>query len=257
MSNVRKFTLLLLAPFYGACSLLYLGLSGEVVDRDWASASHAPAGLAPDPLVTREAVIQVYAARVAEWHGYFGVHSWIAVKATGAREFTIYEVMQKQLDSTGSAVAVHSRYADGHWYGNRPTLLSDVRGAGADTLIERIDAAARDYPHADRYRIWPGPNSNTFVAHIGRMVPELRLDLPATAVGKDYLGVVPIARTASGTGGQLSLFGLLGVGAGLEEGLELNLFGLIFGIDPNDMSMKLPLLGRVGGNDDSTARTLD
>ena len=210
--------------------------------------------MAPNPLTTDEAVVQVYAARVAEWHGYFGVHSWIAVKRSGAHEYTIYEVTQKQLAQTRSAVAIHSRFADGHWYGNRPMLMRDLRGTGVDALIERIDAHAKAYPHAQSYRIWPGPNSNTFVAHIGRMVPELRLDLPATAVGKDYLGAVPIARTPSGTGGQVSLFGLLGVAVGIEDGLELNLFGLSFGIDLNDLGLKLPLLGHIGaaGNAEPT-----
>lgn len=226
--------------------MAYLGMSGEVVDRDWARASHASAGLAPDPATTHEAVIQVYAARVAEWHGYFGVHSWIAVKRSNAREFVVYEVMDKTLQRTGSAVAIQARTPDGHWYGNRPVLLRDVRGAGVDALIERVDDAAHAYPHAGSYRIWPGPNSNTFVAHIGREIPELRLDLPSTAVGKDYLGAVPIAKTASGTGAQVSLFGVLGVAAGLEDGFELNLFGLTFGIDPNDAAIKLPILGRVG-----------
>ena len=46
------------------------------------------------------------------------------------------------------------------------------------------------YPYADSYRVWPGPNSNTFTAFVLREVPELRVDLPPTAIGKDYLGCV-------------------------------------------------------------------
>ncbi len=66
---------------------------------------------------------------------------------------------------------------------------------------------------------------NTFTAFVLRDNPELRVDLPPTAIGKDYLGLMPVARTPSGTGGQLSLFGLAGVAAGVEEGLEVNLLG--------------------------------
>jgi len=79
-------------------------------------------------------------------------------------------------------------------------------------------------------------------------VPELGLDLPPTAVGKDYLGPGSfLARSPSGTGYQVSLFGLLGVLIGREEGIEFNLLGLGFGIDPLDLALRLPGLGRVGG----------
>jgi hypothetical protein len=77
-------------------------------------------------------------------------------------------------------------------------------------------------------------------------VPELRVDLPPTAIGKDYLGIVPVALTPSGTGGQVSVLGIVGVAAGWEEGVELNLLGLTFGLDPRSLSIKLPLLGRIG-----------
>jgi len=254
----RLATLLLIAlPFYGACSVTYLGTSGQVNDGEETARLVDPGQLAPDPRMTNEAVIQVYGARVAEWHGYFGVHTWIAVKRTGAAEFTVYEVTRSQLQETGSAVLVSARVPDELWYGNSPELLRDVRGAGVDALIERVDRAVHAYPFAQRYRIWPGPNSNTFVAFVLREVPELRADLPATAVGKDYLGSMPLARTPSGTGGQFNLFGVAGLAAGWEEGVELNLFGLTFGVDPNDFALKLPMLGRVGPKRSSTPVVID
>ena len=36
---------------------------------------------------------------------------------------------------------------------------------------------------------------------------------------------------------------------GVEEGLELNLLGLTFGIDPLQLSLKLPMVGRIGWPD--------
>jgi hypothetical protein len=45
---------------------------------------------------------------------------------------------------------------------------------------------------------------------------------------------------------QAGLFGAFGVLAGVEEGLEVNVLGLTFGIDPNDLDLKLPFVGRVG-----------
>ena len=105
----------------------------------------------------------------------------------------------------------------------------------------------RSYPYPDTYRTWPGPNSNTFVAHVARAVPELRVDLPPTAIGKDYLpdGAVA-ARSPSGTGVQLSLFGLLGLLVGLEEGIEVNVLGLTLGVDVMAPALKLPGIGRLG-----------
>jgi hypothetical protein len=132
------------------------------------------------------------------------------------------------------------------WYGNRPSLLKDVRGPGVDALIERIEKAVQDYPYPRSYHVWPGPNSNTFTAFVLRKNPELRVDLPPTAIGKDYLGVLPLARTPSGTGGQLSVFGLAGVAVGIEEGVEVNVLGLTFGVDPKSLALKLPLIGPVG-----------
>jgi hypothetical protein len=92
--------------------------------------------------------------------------------------------------------------------------------------------------------VWPGPNSNTFVAWIARSVPELEVDLPATAIGKDYLGAALVSSAPSGSGYQLSLGGLLGVAASRIDGLEINLLGLNFGVSGS--GLKLPFVGRIG-----------
>jgi hypothetical protein len=55
-----------------------------------------------------------------------------------------------------------------------------------------------------------------------------------------------LARTPSGTGGQVSVLGIAGIAAGWEEGVEVNVLGLTFGVDPRSLSIKLPLLGRIG-----------
>jgi hypothetical protein len=211
-----------------------------------AAARRAPVGLAPDPTKTAEPVVQVYAARTVRWRGYFGVHTWVSVKRRGVDEFTTYEVNGWRLRRTGSAVSVDHRPPDARWFGNRPELLADVRGEGVDELISRIEAAVAAYPYPDTYRVWPGPNSNTFVAHVLRAAPELRADLPATAIGKDYLTPWFVARSPSGTGAQLNFFGVFGVLAGVEEGLEVNVLGATLGVDPADLALKVPMAGRIG-----------
>jgi len=250
----RATRLLLLTP------ILLLGLAHADRDPDsldnWRQASRASVGLAPDPALTREPVVQVYAARAVRWRGYFGVHTWIAAKPANAVAFTVYEVTGFAVRSGGSAIRISQRPADGRWFGSRPELLADLRGAGVGAMITRIERAVAEYPYQTSYRIWPGPNSNTFTAFVLRQVPELRADLPAHAIGKDYLGPRLFARSPSGTGVQVSLFGALGGLIGVEEGLELNVLGLTFGIDPNDLGLKLPLVGRVGFDAPITASML-
>ena len=136
-------------------------------------------------------------------------------------------------------------HPDRRWHGAAPEILYALRGESAEAAIPKIQKAAKGYPH--EYKVWPGPNSNTFTAYVIRRVPELRAELPPTAIGKDFLlngGFV--ARSPSGTGFQLSLKGLLGLTVGIEEGFELNLIGLTFGVDLNPPALKLPVLGRVG-----------
>lgn len=246
-------------PWFRALALgaVFLAIVPPLPAQSWRTASRASAGLAPDPAATREAVIQVYAARAVEWRGYFGVHPWIAVKRTGADRFTVHELMGYQTRRTGNGVRSHQRVPDMYWFGNRPWLLADLRGPGVDAVIDRIEAAVADYPYADAYRIWPGPNSNTFIAQVLRAAPELRVDLPALAVGKDYLGPSLVAGTPSGTGAQLNLFGLVGVLVGWEEGVELNLIGLTFGVNPVRLALKLPVLGNVGLREVGEVRRLE
>jgi hypothetical protein len=214
--------------------------------QDWRTASHEPVGLAPDPALTSEAVVQVYGARTWGWRGSFGVHTWVAVKPANAAAYIVYEVIGWRLRWADSVVVIHARAPDARWYGNAPELYADKRGEAAEKLIPRIDAAARSYPYSGEYTAWPGPNSNTFVAWITRAVPELGVDLPPTAIGKDYLGSALVGAAPSGRGVQLSLGGLLALTASGVEGLELNLLGLTFGLNPFDPALKLPMVGRIG-----------
>lgn len=215
---------------------------GLQLDARWYEASRESAGLAPDPAVYEGAVVQVYAARAFAWRGILGVHTWIAMKDAGAED---YRVLQVTRWNRGISFRSTSE-PDRAWFDNPPVVLADLRGDEATPAIAAIEDVIERYPHAREYRIWPGPNSNTFVAWLVRTVPELDVELPPTAIGKDYLGDGWWARTPSGTGYQLSAGGLLGVTLALDEGLEMNLLGLVLGVDPGDLAVKLPGVGRVG-----------
>ena len=205
-------------------------------------------GLAPDPAAHPDAVVQVYAARTLGLKGNVSVHTWIAAKRRGADTYRRYEIIGWRRRRGGSALVVsEDRPPDGTWYGNPPELLLDRRGPDLDPLIDRIEEAVAAYPFAHTYTLWPGPNSNTFPAYVGRAVPELGLDLPATAIGKDYRPLAGlVGPSPSGTGVQASLWGVLGVAVGLEEGLELNVLSLNVELDLFDLALELPALGRLG-----------
>jgi len=210
---------------------------------------------APDP-ATEDAVIQVYSARAARWRGAFGVHTWFATKRSTEDRYTRMEVIGYRVYWGGDAVRVRTGNPDSRWFGSDPQLLREIRGGQTvDDMIDRLELAAYEYPYNDQYHVWPGPNSNTFIAHLARTVPELRLELPPTAIGKDFLPNHKIAaRTPSGVGVQLSMGGYAGLVLGFEEGIEVNLAGLTVGVDLLPPALKLPGIGRVGFPDTRKVR---
>lgn len=237
----RSIALACLLPLAAGCSAL------ERAHGNWSALSREPSGQAPDPSAAPEAVVQVYAARTVGWRGLLAVHTWIALKPGGAATYTRYEVIGWGVDRGLQAVRVNRTGPDNYWFGSRPELLVDLRGEAAEAVVEKIQAAVAAYPYRNSYRTWPGPNSNTFTAFVGREVPELRLRLPSTAIGKDYLvGGAPIGMAPSGTGLQVSLLGLVGVLGAWEEGVEVNVLGLAFGLDVKHPALKLPAIGRLG-----------
>lgn len=164
-------------------------LAGCSSNQDWRTASREPAGMAPDPATTPEAVLQVYGADAWGWRGWFAIHTWIAAKGAGEASYTVYEVIGWRASRGLPVVRIEQDFADRYWYGAAPRLLKEHKGEKAEALIKAVDQAARAYPWPNEYKAFPGPNSNTFIAWIGRQVPELGLDLPFSAIGSGYVGL--------------------------------------------------------------------
>jgi hypothetical protein len=98
--------------------------------------------------------------------------------------------------------------------------------------------------HPDYFPI-PGPNSNTFVAEALREC-GIHVELPATAIGRDYRGIVGAGVTESGTGLQLESW-VAGVRVGLREGAEAHLAGLALGVHAWPPGVTVPVNpGRIG-----------
>jgi hypothetical protein len=156
-------------------------------NKDWRTASRESSGSAPDPLTTEEAVILVYGADAWGWRGWFAIHTWIAAKRTDEESYRVFDVVGWRGHRGQPVLRVQEDIPDRYWYGEKPRLLKEHRGAGVDELIAAVDQAAQAYPWKQTYKAFPGPNSNTFIAWLAKEVPQLELELPFTAIGSGYL----------------------------------------------------------------------
>lgn len=211
--------------------------------RSWRDADWGSTGTLPAAKDYKPARLVVFAGATGAWKGIFSVHSWVVYKRAGETRWTRYDVV-----GWGTPVRQNGWPADGRWYGNMPSTIVDVSGAEAEAVIPKVESAVRDYAYAQAgdYRIWPGPNSNSFTAAVLRAVPELKATLPANAVGRDFRDGFYAGLTDSRTGVELSAFGIAGIKAGWIEGFEVNFLGLVAGVDVRYPAIKLPGFGRLG-----------
>ena len=149
----------------------------------------------------------------------------------------------------GRPLRINGYPPDSYWIGNKPEIIADIGGERAAAAIPKIERAIRSYAYAGDgdYRLWPGPNSNTFVATVLRAAPELEVAMPPEAIGKDFRADGSFfGLTESGTGIEMSLYGLLGMKFGRVEGIEFNLLTLVAGLDTRRPAVKIPAFGRIG-----------
>jgi hypothetical protein len=220
-----------------ASHALYHWYSGAHA-TSWSRADWSSADLLPDP-AAEEALIRIYAARTGRWRGVVAHHSWIVVKGAGDSAYTRYD----KVGWGRRPLRVNGWAPDARWFSHEPETVLTLNGEEAERLIPRIAAAVESYPFAGErgYRAWPGPNSNSFVAHVLEEVPELGVSLPSTALGRDWAGGrFAIGRSMSGTGLRVSFGGYGGFAVGLVEGVEIHLLGFVAGIDPLRLGIKLP-----------------
>jgi hypothetical protein len=121
---VTAFVLLLLGLFVlpvVVCGCLPDGREGI----PWYQARRDPTGLAPDPVTTPEAVIQVYAARAVSWRGKFAV---------------------RQADGGPSVIRGTRCSVSASPTAPRPQVVFDRRGEGVDAMIDKMRAAVASYP---------------------------------------------------------------------------------------------------------------
>ena len=242
----RTIVLILLALFLLPILARALLTAFENRAQSWRDADWSSTGTLPPAASHPQARFLVMSARTGRWKGIFATHSWIVLKRENARSWTRFDVV-----GWGNPVRANGWAPDGRWFGDIPRVLVDVRGPAASAVIPKVKAAIKSYGYSNfgDYRVWPGPNSNTFTAAVLRAVPELQATLPPNAVGKDFRERPYVGLTDSRTGIEASLWGLLGVKVGWIEGIELNFLGVVAGLDLRHPAVKLPGFGRIGMED--------
>jgi len=166
--------------------LLLVCLLAACTNDDWRTASRASAQIAPKAETTREAVILVYGAPAWGWRGWFAIHTWIAIKPYDAPAYKVYQVVGWRVRHGLPALTERYDLPDRYWFGKKPELILHKQGGDTGDLIVKVKEAIQRYPWKEVYRVFPGPNSNTFPAWVAQEVPELELELPFRAIGSGW-----------------------------------------------------------------------
>ncbi len=87
------------------------------------------------------------------------VHPWIIYKCAGEMRYNRYEVINW---GSGDKVRLNRNLLVGYWYGARPRMLVEHRGAAAQAMIPQIEAAIKSYPWPTTYHAWLGPTAIRF-----------------------------------------------------------------------------------------------
>ena len=209
----------------------------------WRTADWSASGVLPTADTIDGPAIFLMAARTGGLKGAFSVHCWIVIKRDHGAGYDRYDKV-----GWGRPVRKNSYEPDGRWYSNTPVIIASVSGSEAARLVAKAETAIDAYPYREYgdYTIWPGPNSNSFVAHVIKAVPEMGAQLPPNAVGRDFAPGLASFDIADDWQDMHATFGgLIGFAAGVRSGLEFHFFGLVAGLDFVRPAIKIPAYGRV------------
>lgn len=235
-----KFAFLVFAVFIAPALIHFAVWSLQDRPSSWRHADWSSAGILPEASADKPAKIYVFSARTGGIKGAFATHSWLVLKPENASRYDRYDVV-----GWGRPVRRNGYDADARWYSNTPRIVTLIEGDRAAALIPRVEQAIAGYrwQNYGDYMIWPGPNSNTFVASIIRAVDGFDARTPPTAVGRDYPDNGNWVHIDPSGSLRLTAGGYAGLVVGLKDGLELNFLGLVAGINPAKMEIKIPGFG--------------
>src|SRR5580704_9276414 len=151
------FLLFYLLPPLASAALYYF--RGR--DADWRSSDRSSARLLAPAQRVPGAAVRIFSARTVSWRGIVASHSWIVIKDAFAPAYERFDYT-----AWGDPIWRDRFVPDGRWFGSEPEVVFAADGIIAARMIPRIRVAIHEYryPRPGDYRLWPGPNSNTFIA---------------------------------------------------------------------------------------------
>ena len=187
-------------------------------------------------------------------------HAWIVASTGSAQGDPSRAARWRRYEWAGTARAIPISITDEAFTSD--IAVGDVALHGVKTgspeeigaivsCLERETARYQDF----NCGCWPGPNSNTFADLLIRRC-GLGIELPATALGKDYRGPVGVSVTEARTGVQLQTW-VGGVRLGLKEGVQADLAGLTLGVHFWPPGLEVPVNPGRLGFDTSSVRPVD
>ena len=132
--------------------------------------------------------VELRAAKIPGIPGFFADHYWLLIyrSKTGSERISCdrWEVWQ------------HARQNESSWGHLHKNLLAPYQGVGngasrsihqwigddAVSIMEKIESSPSTYPFTQRYRYWPGPNSNTYA----QWILSGKMELSKRAIGKSF-----------------------------------------------------------------------
>ena len=175
--------------FSSSCCLVHLPVLafGDLDMHPWRNASYASSVWHPVPIKSRRLLFRFTAhARITG-----AVHSeYTPGSRQKAEQWTLHRLSGDRLESlSGPPVVTVQKEAHRISAGSTHSLnfCWNAVAASPSTLIDRIESAVDAYPYAYRYRVWPGPNSNSFTAFVARKVPNWVWTCPLRRLERIFL----------------------------------------------------------------------
>jgi hypothetical protein len=197
-------------------------------------------------------VVQLRYATLPSPLSHVAIHYWFAVFTSDDKKWSRWEVWQNpdQVPASWGHVHKNLMHPDSGVGGGAYKIEKEWRGKRARNIINVLNKP-NEYLYRNQYHAWPGPNSNTYVAWVLKQA-RIPVDLNPKAIGKDFLGPIGAGLSSTLTGVQVDS-PILGLKAGLKDGIEIHLLCTTIGLDFWYPAFKTPF-GRLGIPESSSAK---
>ena len=132
--------------------------------------------------------VELRAAKIPSLLGIIADHYWLllfhAAEDSQLQECERWEVWQKANQNESCWGHLHKNLlAPFEGVGNGSSkLIQQWKDEEAVSIIKKVESSPQNYPFINKYRYWPGPNSNTFAQWIVRDKAKLGV----RAIGRDF-----------------------------------------------------------------------